>query len=288
MLRRALVALLAMSPAALPSTSSAYDIKPKTPESAFAAKLRPDILGISSDSSAGSARAIFDSSFKGRTDTKTDIQQQKFGEAAVSYTAALVFSSPPGAKQTGEVLSSAFSSPASANRAYFVARSLTFAPDQPPSKAEMIKQVMDKYGAPTIVGDQHLYYFYRGGSIMSVGVKYKEATALEAIDKPLDPRTALKLNAASGRGSCVAAVKRVRGKDKSLVALLDEAKGANCEGALSVQLTPSTAAPDRVGNAQFTLLDFKGMISAAGIDDGALTAEKNERNASPKGSTPKL
>ena len=80
MVRRALVALLAMSPAALPSTSSAYDIKPKTPESAFAAKLHPDILGVSADTSAASARAIFDSSFKGRTDTKTDIQQQKFGE----------------------------------------------------------------------------------------------------------------------------------------------------------------------------------------------------------------
>jgi hypothetical protein len=288
MFRRALIALLAMSPAALPSTSSAYDIKPKTPESAFAAKLRPDILGISADTSAASARAIFDSSFKGRNDTRTDIQQQKFGESAVGYTAALVFSFPPGAKQTGEVLSASFTSPASGNRAYFVARNLTFAPDQQPSRAEMIKQVMDKYGTPTIVGDQHLYYFYRGGSIMSVGAKYKEATALEAIDKPLDPRTALKLNAASGRGSCVAAVKRSLARDKILGALLDEAKAANCEGALSVQLTPSSAASDRVGSAQFTLLDFKGMISAAGIDDAALAAEKNERNAAPRASAPKL
>jgi hypothetical protein len=288
MFRRALVALLAMSPAALPSTSSAYDIKPKTPESAFAAKLRPDILGISADTSAASARAVFDSSFKGRTDTKTDIQQQKFGESAVSYTAALVFSFPPGAKQSGEVLSASFSSPASGNRAYFVARNLTFAPDQQPSKAEMIKQVMDKYGVPTIVGDQHLYYFYRGGSIMSAGAKYKEAAALEAIDKPLDPRTALKLNAASGRGSCVAAVKRSLARDKILGALLDDAKAANCEGALSVQLIPNSAASDRVGNAQFTLLDFKGMISAAGIDDAAIVAEKNERNTAPRASAPKL
>jgi len=288
MLRRALVTLLAMSPAALPASSSAEDIKPKTPESAFTAKLRPDILGISSDSPAASARAIFDSSFKARTDAKTDIQQQKFGDTSVSYTAALVFSFSAGAKQTGEVLSANFSSPASANRAYLVARSLTFAPDQQPSKAEMIKQVMDKYGAPTIVGDQHLYYFYRGGSIMSVGAKYKEPAALEAIDKPLDPRTALKLNAASGRGSCVAAMKRTQARDKTLGALLDEAKGANCEGALSVQLTPGTAAPDRVGNAQFTLVDFKGIISAAAIDDAALAAEKNARNPTPKANTPKL
>ena len=41
---------------------------------------------------------------------------------------------------------------------------------------------------------------------MSVGGKYKEATALEAIDKPLDPRAAVKLNGDTVRGSCVAVV----------------------------------------------------------------------------------
>ena len=287
MLCRALVVILAMSPAALPEASLAYDIKPKTPESAFAAKLRPDILGISTDSTADSARASFESAFKGRLDTKTDIQQQKFGGTATSFVAALIFSFPAGPKQTGEVLSSSFSSPASANRAYFVARNLTFAQDQQPSKADMIKQVMDKYGAPTIVGDQHLYYIYRAGSIVSVGAKYKEATALDAIDRPLDPRTAIKLNDGNGRGSCVAVVKRSQAKEKSLSAMLDEAKGANCDGALSVQLTPGTT-PGQVGNAQFTLLDFKRMISAAAIDDNALVAEKNERNPTLQGNAPKL
>jgi hypothetical protein len=287
MLCRALVVILAMSPATLPEASLAYDIKPKTPESAFAAKLRPDILGISTDSTADSARASFESAFKGRLDTKTDIQQQKFGGSATSFVAALIFSFPAGPKQTGEVLSSSFSSPASANRAYFIARNITFAQDQQPSKADMIKQVMDKYGAPTIVGDQHLYYIYRAGSIVSVGAKYKEATALEAIDRPLDPRTAIKLNDGNGRGSCVAVVKRSQAKEKSLSAMLDEAKGANCDGALSVQLTPGTT-PGQVGNAQFTLLDFKRMISAAAIDDNALVAEKNERNPTPQGNAPKL
>ena len=287
MLCRALVVILAMSPAALPEASLAYDIKPKTPESAFAAKLRPDILGISTDSTADSARASFESAFKGRLDTKTYIQQQKFGGTAASYVAALIFSFPAGPKQTGEVLSSSFSSPASANRAYFIARNLTFAQNQQPSKADMIKQVMDKYGAPTIVGDQHLYYIYRAGSIVSVGAKYKEAAALEAIDRPLDPRTAIKLNDGNGRGSCVAVVKRSQAKEKSLSAMLDEAKGANCDGALSVQLTPG-ATPGQVGNAQFTLLDFKRMISAAAIDDNALVAEKNERNPTPQGNAPKL
>ena len=92
-------------------------------------------------------------------------------QCRISFIAALNFSLPAGPKQTGEVLSSSFSSPASANRAYFIARNLTFAQDQQPSKADMIKEVMGKYGMPTIVGDQHLYYIYRGGSIVSVGAQ---------------------------------------------------------------------------------------------------------------------
>ncbi len=76
--------MLAMGLASLPAVSPADDIKPKTPETAFAGKLRPDILGISSESTAESARAIFDALFKGRTDTKTDIQQQKFGNTATA------------------------------------------------------------------------------------------------------------------------------------------------------------------------------------------------------------
>src|SRR5580658_6401214 len=172
MLRRALFASLAMSLASLPPASLAYDIKPKPSESAFAAKMRSDILGISTDATAESAQAILEAAFKGRLDTKTDIRQQRFGNTTVSYVAALTFDFPAGPKQTGEVLSSSFSSPASANRAYFITRALTFAQDQQPSRTEMIKEVMDKYGAPTIVGDHHLYYIYRAGKTVSVGTKY--------------------------------------------------------------------------------------------------------------------
>ena len=287
MFRRALFASLTMSLASLPAASVAYDIKPRISESAFTAKVHPDILGISADSTAESARAIFESAFRARVDTKTDIQQQKFGSTTVSYIAALTFDFPSGPKQTGEVLSTSFSSPASANRAYFISRNLTFAQDQQPSKTEMIKQVMDKYGEPTIVGDQHLYYIYRAGKIVSVGAKYKEATALDAIDRPLDPRAAVKLNGANGQGSCVAVVKRSQTREKTLSAMLDEAREANCDGTLSVQLTPGVA-PDRVGNAQFTLLDFKRIVSAAAIDSDALAAEKREENPVPQGNAPKL
>ena len=201
---RGLVFTLVIGLVAQPAVAPAYDIKPKTPETAFAGKLRPDILGISPDSTAESARAIFDQWFKGRTDTKTDIQHPKFGNTAISFTSGLTYSVAPGPTQTGEVLIGSFSSLASGNRAYFIARNLIFAQGQQPAKADMIKEVMGKYGMPTIVGDQHLYYIYRGGSIVSVGAKYKEATAIDAIDKPLDPRAAIKLNGDNGRGSCVA------------------------------------------------------------------------------------
>ena len=128
---------------------------------------------------------------------------------------------------------------------------------------------------------------FTGGSIVSVGAKYKEAVVIDAINKPLDPRAAVKLNGDNGRGSCVAVVKRAQAKEKALGALLDEAKGANCDGVLSVQLIPSPAV-DRVGIAQFTLLDVKRTISAAAIDAEALAAEQSERNALPRGNAPKL
>jgi hypothetical protein len=82
-------------------------------------------------------------------------------------------------------------------------------------------------------------------------------------------------------------VKRALAKEKSLSAMLDDAKGANCDGALSVQLTPG-ATPDRVGQALFTLLDFKRIVSAAAIDSDALAEERSERNPTPRGSAPKL
>jgi hypothetical protein len=287
MVCRALVVTFTIGAAALPAATQAYEIKPRTPDSAFSTKLRPDILGISADSTADSARTTLEAFFKGRPNATSDIQQQKFGNTAISFISALNFSLPAGPGQNGEVLTSSFSSPASGNRIYFLARNLTFAKEQQPAKADMVKEVMGKYGAPTIVGDQHLYYIYRAGGIVSVGTKYKEAMAVDAIDKPLDPRAALKLNGETIRGSCVAVVKRTQAKEKTLAAMLIEAKGANCDGVVSVQLVPGTA-PDRVGIAQFVLLDVKSVISAAAIDNDAVAAEQNERNALPKGSAPKL
>jgi hypothetical protein len=286
---RALLVLSALAPAVLPAASLAAEIKPKTPDSAFAGKLRPDILGISADSTADAARSAFEAAFKGRTDSKTEIGQAKFGDASTGYTATLNFSVPLTARQSGETLVAGFSSPASENRVFFVSRTLNFAEGEQPAKAEMIKQVMDKYGTPTIVGDQHLYYIYRGNSIVSVGGKFgKPALALEAIDKPLDPRMALKLNADSGRGrgSCVAVAKRsIAAKEKSLSALIEDARGANCDGVVSVQFTPSTQT-DRISIAQFVLLDVKRVISASAIDAEALATGNG--NSQPKGSAPKL
>ena len=285
MLHRALLFILAIGPAALPAASLAADTKPKPPETAFTAKLRPDILGVSTDATADSARAVFEARVKGNADAKTDIQQQKLGDGGPNFISAVNFTVPAGPKQTGELLSGSFSAPASGNRAYFIARNLTFAPDQQPAKADMIKEIMGKYGTPTIVGDQHLYYIYRSGSVISSGTKYKEATALDAIDKPLDPRAAVKLNGETVRGSCVAVVKRAQAKAKTLGAMFDEAKGANCDGVLSVQLIPGTPA-DRVGIAQFTLLDTKLVVSATAIDNEAATNPGDK--AMPRGSAPKL
>jgi hypothetical protein len=285
---RAPLVLLALA-TILPGASLATEIKPKTPDSAFAGKLRPDILGISSDATADTARSAFESTFKGRTDSTSEIGRAKFGNSTVTYTATLNFSVPLNARQSGETLVAGFSSPASENRVFFVSRTLSFAEGERPARADMIKQVMDKYGTPTIVGDQHLYYVYRGNSIVSVGGKFgKPALALEAIDKPLDPKMALKLNTdkGRGRGSCVAVVRRsIAAKEKLLASLIDDARGANCDGVFSVQFTPSPQA-DRISIAQFVLLDVKRVISASAIDAEALAAGNG--GPPPKGSAPKL
>ena len=285
---RATLATLALLPAILPAALTAAEVKPRAPDSGFAGKLRPDILGISQETTADTARSAFETALKGRADGKNEIGQAKFGAAAETYVATLNFSVPLGARQSGEALVAGFSSPASENRVYFVSRTLNFAEAEQPAKADMIKQVMDKYGTPTIVGDQHLYYVYRGNSIVSVGGKFnKPALALEAIDKPLDPRMALKLNADSGRGrgSCVAVVKRsAAAKEKTLAALVEDARGANCDGVVSVQFTPSTQ-PDRISIAQFVLLDVKRVVSASAIDAEAMAAGNGD---APKGAAPKL
>src|SRR5689334_17346217 len=117
---RALLVLSPLAPAVLPAASLAAEIKPKTPDSAFAGKLRPDILGISADSTADAARSAFEAAFKGRTDSKTEIGQAKFGDASMGYTATLNFSVPLTARQSGETLVAGFSSPASENRVFFV------------------------------------------------------------------------------------------------------------------------------------------------------------------------
>ena len=80
----------------------AYDIKPKAPDSAFTAKLRPDILGVSPEATADSARAAFEALFKGRTDAKSDIQQQKFGNTGIGFVTSLNYSLPSGPKQTAK------------------------------------------------------------------------------------------------------------------------------------------------------------------------------------------
>jgi hypothetical protein len=286
---RALLVLLVLAPALLPAASLAAEIKPKTPDSAFAGKLHPDILGISADSTADAARGVFETTFKGRTDRKMEIGQAKFGTSSTGYIATLNFSVPLTDTLSGEALVAGFSSPASENRVFFLSRTLNFVEGEQPAKADMIKQVMDKYGTPTIVGDQHLYYIYRGNSIVSVGGKFnKPELALEAIDKPLDPKMALKLNSDSGRGrgSCVAVVKRsIAAKEKLLATLIEDARGANCDGVFSVQFTPSTQA-DRISIAQFVLLDAKRVVSASAIDAEALA--NGNGDSLPKGSAPKL
>jgi len=194
----------------------------------------------------------------------------------------------PTSTHPGESMLAVFSSPASSNRAYYISRLLGFSSDKQPSKAEMIERITAKYGAPTAIGDGRMYYFYKGGKLMSVKQKYTPASALEALNAPINPKAAVALNDSNGRGSCVAELKRAQALEKTLDKLVTEAKAANCEGLLTVEISPGITA-DRVSKAEFTLIDFKRIVSAAKIDADAFAAEKNEAlYKTPLGNAPKL
>lgn len=286
MSRRALLAGMALI-VAFPVL--AYEIKPRTPETAFSAKLVPDIVGLSSHIDADKARALYESYLKDLPGVKPQAAEQKFGSTNISYVTAMTFEKPKTADHPGESLASNFSSPASGNFAYLIKRDLGFARANQPTKADMIAHVTDKYGKPTVIGDGHLYYFYRKGKIVSVKQKYTAASAIEALNAPVNPKAAVALNDSNGKGSCIAALKHVEAMtDKSLNALVTEAKAAHCDALLDVTLAVGNA-PDRVSKATFTLIDFKRIASAAKIDDEAFAAEKNAAlNKSSSGNAPKL
>lgn len=287
MSRRALLAGMALIAAAFPAL--AYEIKPKTPETAFSAKLVPDIVGLSSHVDADKARALYESYLKDLPGVKSQAVEQKFGSTNIGYVTAMTFEKPKTADHSGESLASNFSSPASGNFAYLIKRDLGFAKASQPTKADMIAHVTGKYGKPTVIGNGHLYYFYRKGKIVSVKQKYTPASALEALNGPVSPKAAVALNDANGRGSCIAVLKHVEAiADKSLNALLAEAKAAHCDALLDVTLAAGGAS-DHVSKATFTLIDFKRIVSAAKIDDEAFAAEKNAAlNKASSGNAPKL
>jgi hypothetical protein len=285
MFRTGLVAFLAV---VVPAAVSAYEIKPKSPETAFSGKLQPDIVGLSTATEGSKAAAVFEAHLRDLPGVKLESTQQKFGSTNVTYVTSIKFASPASGNHAGESMTAVFSSPASANRAYYVSRTLGFANDKQLSKSDMIQQVMAKYGdKPTAIGDGRIYYFYKGAKIVSVKQKYNPASALEALNAPINPKAAVALNDTNGRGSCVAMFKHAQASDKSLGKLLDDAKAANCDGLVTVELFPGTSS-DRVGNAEFTLIDFKQIVSAARIDADAFAAEKDAAVKTAPGNAPKL
>jgi len=288
MFRCGLIAFVALSSVTFPATGWAYEIKPKVPETAFSPKLQPDIVGLSSNTEGSKASPLFEAYLKDLPGVKPETAQQKFGGTNVTYVTAMKFTLAPTRTHPGESMLAVFSSPASANRAYYISRVLGFSAEKQPSKAEMIERVTAKYGQPTAIGDGRMYYFYKAGKVMSVKQKYTPASALEALNAPLNPKAAVALNDANGRGSCVAELKRAQALEKTLDKLVTEAKAANCDALVSVEIFPGIT-PDRVSKAEFTLIDFKQIISAAKIDADAFAAEKNEAlNKTPLGNAPKL
>lgn len=285
MLRSMMLAGVALISAA--SLATGDEIKPKTPDTAFSGKLRPDIIGISSDDDAAKVGGTFEAYLKDFPNAKPQAIQQKFGNTDVTYATLMKFDTPAAKEHGAESMEARFTSPASGNFAYYITRVLGFAKDKQPTQQEMIQRVTEKYGKPTAIGDGRLYYFYKGGKIISVKQKYTPESAVTALNEPISPKAAVALNDANGRGSCVAVLKHVQADmEKTLNRLVHDAKGANCDGLVDIALSPG-GAKDRVGQAIFTLIDFKRIASAAKIDGEAL-ASGNTPQKTSSGSSPRL
>jgi hypothetical protein len=82
MSRRALLVAVGLVAVAFPAF--AYEIKPKTPDTAFPGKLQPDIVGMSSEVDADKARAVYESYLKDLPGVKPQAVQQKFGSTNVT------------------------------------------------------------------------------------------------------------------------------------------------------------------------------------------------------------
>ncbi len=94
MFRAGLVAFLAV---VFPAVGSAYEIKPKSPETAFSGKLQPDIVGLSTATEGSKAASVFEAYLKDLPGVKPESTQQKFGRTNVTYVTSMKFSSPPAA-----------------------------------------------------------------------------------------------------------------------------------------------------------------------------------------------
>jgi hypothetical protein len=266
----------------------AYEIKVKTPDTAFSGKLLPDIVGLSAQDDAAKVGGVFENYLKDFQGVKPQAVQRKFGNTGITYVTSMTFDATAGGDRGAESITALFSTPASGNFAYYITRNLGFPADRQPTQSEMIQRVIGKYGDPTAIGDGRLYYFYKGGKVVSVKQKYTAATAVDAINAPISPKAAIALSDAGGRGSCVAVLKHVQAApDKSLDKLVDDAKGANCDGLVDVVLTP-VPSTDRVQKATFTLIDFKRIVGAAKIDADAIVASQNEPQKTSTGNTPRL
>ncbi len=251
----------------------------KSVGTAFSGKIKPDIIGLSPDSDEASARAMLEGHLKERGEARSDaLKRSTAGSSSI-----LALTIAPGVRENGEAIVASFASPANANRAVFISRTLTFAPGREPAASDMVEQIVGKYGAPTLVGSQNIYYVFRRGKLVTAGQKYDSASAAGALDKPPNSRAALTLSDAKGHGSCIATIKSVPQMDKSVAALEPTAKASNCDGILNVSI--ATNADARVEKVQFVLVDFKRIIDAALIDGDTGTkpsAGKNAATGKPK------
>jgi hypothetical protein len=101
MFRSGLVAFAALFSVTVTATGWAYEIKPKSPDTAFSGKLKPDIVGLSSATEGSKAAPVFEAYLKDLPGVKPETAQ-KFGGTNVTYVTAMKFTLAPTSTHPGD------------------------------------------------------------------------------------------------------------------------------------------------------------------------------------------
>ncbi len=106
-----------------------------------------------------------------------------------------------------------------------------------------------KYGdRPTLIGDGRIYYFNKGGKVVFGEAEIHPCFGARGAQRPINPKAALARSTTHRAREAAGGLKHAQALDKEAASLLAEAKSANCDGLVVIEVSPGiTSRPRRQG-----------------------------------------